>query len=109
MGRHGLSRPTAGSAQALFRAAQLSRLSRPHLARKAPDLAIRIAKASGLPLRIAAKVPRQDNRYFREQIKPLLDAQTEFVGEGTMMASSRCSGAPPHCCFPSIGPSRSDW
>jgi glycosyltransferase involved in cell wall biosynthesis len=49
---------------------------------KRPDVAIRVAHAAGLPLRIAAKVPRAENRYFNEIIKPLLDQNNvEFVGE----------------------------
>jgi glycosyltransferase involved in cell wall biosynthesis len=49
---------------------------------KGPDVAIRVAEAVGLPLRIAAKVPRAENRYFTEQIKPLTDAgDIEFIGE----------------------------
>jgi glycosyltransferase involved in cell wall biosynthesis len=49
---------------------------------KRPDVAIRVAHAAGLPLRIAAKVPRAENRYFNETIKPLLDQNNvEFVGE----------------------------
>jgi glycosyltransferase involved in cell wall biosynthesis len=48
----------------------------------APDVAIRVAHDGGLPLRIAAKVPRAENRYFKETIKPLLDQNNvEFVGE----------------------------
>jgi glycosyltransferase involved in cell wall biosynthesis len=49
---------------------------------KGPDIAIRLAHAAGLPLRIAAKLPRGENRYFNETIKPLLDQDNvEFVGE----------------------------
>jgi len=49
---------------------------------KGPDVAIRIAEAVGLPLRIAAKVPRAENRYFTEQVKPLIDGgDVEFIGE----------------------------
>jgi glycosyltransferase involved in cell wall biosynthesis len=49
---------------------------------KGPDVAIRIARAAGLPLRIAAKIPRSQSRYFREKIKPLLDGnRIEFIGE----------------------------
>jgi glycosyltransferase involved in cell wall biosynthesis len=49
---------------------------------KGPEVAIRIARAYGLPLRIAAKIPRAENRYFKEHIEPLLDgSQVEFVGE----------------------------
>jgi hypothetical protein len=33
---------------------------------------VRLAHAAGLPLRLAAKLPRAENRYFNEIIKPLL-------------------------------------
>jgi glycosyltransferase involved in cell wall biosynthesis len=49
---------------------------------KGPETAIRVAQAAGLPLRIAAKIPRAESRYFNETIKPLLDGnRVEFVGE----------------------------
>jgi glycosyltransferase involved in cell wall biosynthesis len=49
---------------------------------KGPDVAIRIARLAGLPLRIAAKIPRSETRYFKEHIRPLLDGnRVEFVGE----------------------------
>jgi glycosyltransferase involved in cell wall biosynthesis len=49
---------------------------------KRPDLAIKIARAAGLPLKIAAKVDRVDETYFAETIRPLLDGpDVEFVGE----------------------------
>ena len=49
---------------------------------KRPDRAIAIAKRSGLPLKIAAKVDAADAAYFREVIEPLLDHPlVEFVGE----------------------------
>ena len=49
---------------------------------KRPDRAIAIAKRSGLPLKIAAKVDAADAAYFREVIEPLLDDPlVEFVGE----------------------------
>ena len=51
-------------------------------AEKGPEDAIRIAKAVGMPLRIAAKVPRGEQRYFNEQLKPLIDGeQIQLVGE----------------------------
>ena len=49
---------------------------------KRPDRAIQIARSLGVPLKIAAKVDRVDEGYFREVIAPLLDGpDVEFVGE----------------------------
>ncbi|MEL1263012.1 glycosyltransferase family 4 protein [Pseudoxanthomonas putridarboris] len=51
---------------------------------KGPDRAIEIARRSGLPLKVAAKVGEADERYFRETIEPMLasaDVEVEFVGE----------------------------
>jgi len=49
---------------------------------KRPDRAIAMATALGLPLKIAAKVDKQDEAYFREVVVPLLDRPgIEFVGE----------------------------
>src|ERR1700734_111112 len=49
---------------------------------KRPDRAIRIARAAGIPLKIAAKVDKVDEDYFRNQIKPLIDGPgVEFIGE----------------------------
>jgi glycosyltransferase involved in cell wall biosynthesis len=49
---------------------------------KAPDAAIRIAAQAGMPLRIAAKVDRVDEEYFKTTIEPLLKlGDVEFIGE----------------------------
>jgi glycosyltransferase involved in cell wall biosynthesis len=40
---------------------------------KGPEAAIRIAKAAGLPLHIAAKVPRGEHGYFKERLEPRID------------------------------------
>jgi glycosyltransferase involved in cell wall biosynthesis len=49
---------------------------------KRPDRAIAIARAAGMPLKIAAKVDRADETYFRTVIEPLLQgADVEFIGE----------------------------
>ncbi len=49
---------------------------------KRPDRAIEIARALGVPLKIAAKVDKADEAYFRETIEPLLTGPgVEFVGE----------------------------
>jgi glycosyltransferase involved in cell wall biosynthesis len=49
---------------------------------KRPDRAIEIAKRTGIPLKIAAKVDKVDEEYFEEKIQPLLDHPLiEFIGE----------------------------
>ena len=49
---------------------------------KRVDRAIAIATASGVPLRIAAKVDPADREYFEREIVPLLDHPLiEFIGE----------------------------
>ncbi|MGD9803075.1 MAG: glycosyltransferase family 4 protein [Hyphomicrobiaceae bacterium] len=49
---------------------------------KRVDRAIEIARAVGLPLKIAAKIDHVDEAYFNEQIKPLLDQPgIEYIGE----------------------------
>jgi glycosyltransferase involved in cell wall biosynthesis len=56
----------------------LGRISR----EKRVDRAIAIAKALGVPLRIAAKVDRADRDYFESEIRPLLDHPlVTFLGE----------------------------
>jgi glycosyltransferase involved in cell wall biosynthesis len=51
-------------------------------AEKGPETAIRIARAAGMELRIAAKLPRGEGRYFKERLEPLIDgAQIRLVGE----------------------------
>lgn len=49
---------------------------------KRVDRAIEIAKRAGMPLRIAAKIDKVDQRYFEQHIAPLLDHPLiEFIGE----------------------------
>ena len=49
---------------------------------KRPDRAIRIARAAGMPLKIAAKVDKVDQDYFRNDILALIDGPAvEFIGE----------------------------
>lgn len=50
---------------------------------KRVDTAIKIATMSGLPLKIAAKVDKVDQEYFKTEIEPLLAQapNVEFVGE----------------------------
>ena len=49
---------------------------------KRPDRAIAIARNLGIPLKIAAKVDRVDEAYFKEKIAPLIDGDgVQFIGE----------------------------
>jgi glycosyltransferase involved in cell wall biosynthesis len=49
---------------------------------KRPDRAIEIAIAAGVPLKIAAKIDRVDEEYFKNVIEPMLDHPlVEYVGE----------------------------
>jgi glycosyltransferase involved in cell wall biosynthesis len=49
---------------------------------KGPEVAIRLAKRAGMPLRIAAKVDSTDMEYFKSVVEPLLDHPLiEFIGE----------------------------
>jgi glycosyltransferase involved in cell wall biosynthesis len=51
-------------------------------AEKGPEAAIRIARAARMPLRIAAKVPRGERNYFKENLEPLIDGeQVQLTGE----------------------------
>jgi glycosyltransferase involved in cell wall biosynthesis len=48
---------------------------------KGPDAAIRIARAAGQELRMAAKVDRADRAYHEERVRPLLGPGVAFLGE----------------------------
>ncbi|MBR1251770.1 glycosyltransferase family 4 protein [Bradyrhizobium sp. AUGA SZCCT0169] len=49
---------------------------------KGPEAAVQIARSAGIPLKIAAKIDRVDEPYFRERIAPLLNQPgIEFIGE----------------------------
>jgi glycosyltransferase involved in cell wall biosynthesis len=49
---------------------------------KQPDVAIAIARACGMPLKIAAKVDGADQDYFEQRVRPLLsEPGIEYIGE----------------------------
>jgi glycosyltransferase involved in cell wall biosynthesis len=49
---------------------------------KRVDRAIEIARRTGIPLRIAAKVDRVDREYFEDEIAPLIDGElVQYLGE----------------------------
>jgi len=68
---------------------------------KRPDRAIEIAQAVGLPLKIAAKVDKVDEAYFREQIEPLLKQPgIEYVGEVNERGKAKLLGEASALLFP---------
>ena len=68
---------------------------------KGPDRAIAIASALGIPLKIAAKVDRVDEAYFRTTIVPLLDgAGVEYIGEINEQQKTRFLGEAKALLFP---------
>ena len=68
---------------------------------KRPDRAIRIARAAGIPLKIAAKVDKVDEDYFRKGILPLIDGPgVEFVGEINEREKTKFLGEAAALLFP---------
>ena len=68
---------------------------------KRPDRAIRIARTLGIPLKIAAKVDKVDEAYFREKIEPLLsDPGVEFIGEINERSKAEFLGEAQALLFP---------
>jgi glycosyltransferase involved in cell wall biosynthesis len=68
---------------------------------KRPDRAIRIARAAGVPLKIAAKVDKVDEDYFRNEILPLIDGpDVEFIGEINEREKTKFLGEAAALLFP---------
>jgi glycosyltransferase involved in cell wall biosynthesis len=68
---------------------------------KRPDRAIRIAQALGIPIKIAAKIDKVDEAYFREKIAPLFDQPgVDYVGEIDERAKSAFLGDAGALLFP---------
>jgi glycosyltransferase involved in cell wall biosynthesis len=68
---------------------------------KRPDRAIRIARAAGIPLKIAAKVDKVDEEYFRREILPLIDGSSvEFIGEINEQEKTKFLGEAAALLFP---------
>ena len=68
---------------------------------KRPDRAIRIAQALGIPIKIAAKIDKVDEAYFRETIAPLFNQPgVEYVGEIDERAKSAFLGGAGALLFP---------
>lgn len=68
---------------------------------KRVDRAIEIAKRTGVPLKIAAKVDGADQVYFEQVIRPLLDhSLVEFIGEIDETTKTRFLGDAKALLFP---------
>ena len=68
---------------------------------KRPDRAIRIARAAGMPLKIAAKIDKVDEDYFRNEILPLIDGPgVEFIGEINEREKTKFLGEAAALLFP---------
>jgi glycosyltransferase involved in cell wall biosynthesis len=68
---------------------------------KRPDRAIAIARTAGLPLKIAAKVDKADDAYFRGIVAPMLNEPgIEFIGEINESAKSEFLGGAAALLFP---------
>jgi glycosyltransferase involved in cell wall biosynthesis len=68
---------------------------------KRPDRAIQIARSLGIPLKIAAKIDKVDEGYFREVIAPMLEGPgVEYVGEITEHEKSDFLGEALALLFP---------
>ena len=71
---------------------------------KRPDWAIEIARRTGLPLAIAAKVDKADRTYYKTKIKPLLkDPRIDFWARSAMAKREHSWAMRQRCCFRSIG------
>src|SRR5262249_48611704 len=65
------------------------------------EAAIRIAREAGMPLRVAAKVPRAERGYFKERLEPLVDGdQVRLAGEVNDDAKEQFLGAAAALLFP---------
>ena len=68
---------------------------------KGPIEAIKIARASGLPLKMAGKVDAVDREYFREQVEPLIDGdQIQYLGEVSQEEKVQLLGGATATLFP---------
>jgi glycosyltransferase involved in cell wall biosynthesis len=68
---------------------------------KGLDRAIEIARQSGIPLRVAAKIDRADKDYFEARIEPLLKGPgVEFIGEIAEGEKSEFLGGASALLFP---------
>lgn len=72
---------------------------------KRPDLAVKVAREAGLPLKVAAAVHSVDTDYWRDEIRPLFRADdVEFLGEINDEEKAELFGGALATLFPSDWP-----
>ncbi len=68
---------------------------------KGPEGAIAIARALGLPLKMAGKIDPVDRDYYNEKLKPLIDGnQIEYLGEVSHAEKAQLLGGATVTLFP---------
>jgi glycosyltransferase involved in cell wall biosynthesis len=68
---------------------------------KGPEEAIKIARATGLPLKMAGKVDPVDRAYYQEKLKPLIDGeQIQYFGEVSHEEKAKLLGGATVTLFP---------
>jgi glycosyltransferase involved in cell wall biosynthesis len=68
---------------------------------KRPDLAIEVARRSGVPLKIAAKIDVVDRQYFESVVRPLIKGpHVEYIGEINDAEKSKFLGGAHALLFP---------
>ena len=68
---------------------------------KGPEVAIRIAQAAGMPLHIAAKIPRGERGYFHTTLEPQIDGEmVRLIGEVDDRAKQGFLGGAAALLFP---------
>ncbi len=68
---------------------------------KRPDRAVAIARAVGMPLRVAAKVDKVDREYYERDIRPLFESSgIEYIGEIAESEKSEFLGGADALLFP---------
>jgi glycosyltransferase involved in cell wall biosynthesis len=70
-------------------------------AEKGPEAAIRIARKARMPLHIAAKIPRAEQRYYKQSLEPVIDGKAvRLVGEVNDAAKQDFLGGAAALLFP---------
>jgi len=77
---------------------------------KGAHWAIDIARKTGIPLIMAAKIDDTHAAYFEHEIKPSIDGRfIQYVGEISEAQKRTSWATPSRCSTPSTGPSHLAW